>query len=92
MTPLSVQEQNHAIAAQLPTFRQCLDTDWIGVWQGIICPIAQPYRVRITYFSRRYFPTWSLANPYLSGVVLDPPVGPDHRGTGERVPHVYGLG
>ena len=91
MTPLSVRQQGHAIKAQLPTFRLCLDTDWIGIWEGIICPIAQPYCVRITYFSRRYFPTWSLVNPYVSVVVIDPPVGPDPRGTGERVPHIYGL-
>ena len=57
MTPLSVRQQDHAIKAQLPTFRLCLDTGWIAIWEGILCPITQPYRVRMTYFSRRFFPT-----------------------------------
>lgn len=92
MTPLSVREQDRRIRAELPTFRLCVDAEWIGIWEGVLCPIAQPYLVRIVYFSRRQFSTWELSNPYVSVTVLDPPVGPDPRGTGERVPHIYGLG
>lgn len=92
MTPLPVREQDRKIRDEFPSFRLCLDAGWIGIWEGVLCPIAQPYRVRIVYFTRRQFPTWQLANPYVSVTVLDPPVGPDPRGTGERVPHIYGLG
>lgn len=92
MRPLSVREQDRRIKAEFGSFRLCLDADWIGIWEGVLCPIAQPYRVCIVYFTRRQFPTWQLANPYVTVTVLDPPVGPDPRGTGERVPHNYGLG
>jgi hypothetical protein len=92
MTPLSVREQDRLISADFPSFRLCLDADWIGIWEGTLCPIAQSYRVRIVYFTRRQFPAWELSNPYVSVTVLDPPVGPDPRGTGECVPHIYGLG
>src|SRR5262249_40078419 len=75
-----------------PTFRRVFDAGWIGAWEGTVCPIALPYRIRITYFTRRHFRSWTLTNPYISVVVLDPPLGSDPRGTGERVPHIYALG
>lgn len=89
---LSVSQQDAAIRGHCPTFRLVLDAGWIGIWEGTVCPIAVPYLIRIVYFTRRHFRTWTLANPYISVVVLDPPVGPDPRGTGERVPHIYALG
>ena len=92
MTPLSVHQQDRHLRSEFPSFRLCLDADWIGIWEGMVCPIAQPYRLRVLYFSQRRFVTWRLGNPYVSVTVLDPPVGPDPRGTGERVPHVYALG
>lgn len=92
MAPLPVNVQDRHIRAEFPEFRLCLDTDWIGIWEGSLRPIAQPYRVRIIYFSRRDFGPWWLANAYASVTVIDPPVGPDPRGTGERIPHIYALG
>ena len=35
---------------------------------------------------------WDLENPYLSVFVIDPPIGPDPRGTGEPPRHVYRYG
>lgn len=91
MTPLSVRQQDLHIRDEFPSFRLCLDADWIGIWEGMLWPFSQPYRVRIVYFARRQFPTWQLANPYVSVTVRDPPVGPNPRGTGEQAPHIYRL-
>src|SRR3712207_8616012 len=43
-------------------------------------------------FSQREFDGWSLTNPYVTVKVIDPPIGADPRGTGERAPHIYQLG
>jgi hypothetical protein len=64
----------------------------MGVWEGTLRPICQSYRIRIVYFSRRVFDGWWLQNPYVSVYVIDPPIGPDPRGTGEPPQHVYRLG
>lgn len=63
----------------------------MGVWEGTLRPICQTYRISIQYCSRRYFEGWHLTNPYVGVIVLDPPIGPDPRGTGEPPQHVYRL-
>jgi hypothetical protein len=92
MRPLPVEEQDRKLRAACPQFRLVAHADWIGVWEGTLRPVCQTYKVRIVYFARRYFPGWDLANPYISIFVLDPPIGPDPRGTGDPPQHVYRLG
>lgn len=92
MQPLSVEEQDWRLRARCPQFRLVVQAGWIGIWEGALTPICQTYRVRIVYFSRHYFDGWQLANPYVSVFVVDPPIGPDPRGTGEPPQHVYRLG
>jgi hypothetical protein len=92
MRPLSVEEQDRRLRAQCPQFSLVAHAGWIGVWEGTLRPVCQTYRVRIVYFSRRQFGDWSLANPYVNVFVVDPPIGPDPRGTGEPPQHVYRLG
>src|SRR5687767_7399180 len=91
MRPISVQEQDQRLRASCPEFKLVLNAEWIGIWEGPLTPICQTYRVRIVYFTRRDFGTWWLTNAYASVTVLDPPLGTDPRGTGERVPHSYAL-
>jgi hypothetical protein len=92
MRPLSVAEQDEKLRAHCPQFRLVAHAGWIGVWEGTLRPICQTYRVRIVYFARRYFDGWDLACPYVNVFVVDPPIGPDPRGTGEPPQHVYRLG
>jgi hypothetical protein len=89
---LSVAEQDQKLRAGCPQFRLVTQAGWIGVWEGTLRPICQTYRVRIVYFSRRYFDGWHFDCPYLSVFVIDPPIGPDPRGTGESPQHVYRSG
>src|SRR6516165_10557284 len=92
MRPLTVAEQDVKLRADCPQLRLVAHCGWIGVWEGTLRPICQTYRVRIVYFARRYFERWELACPYVSVFVIDPPIGPDPRGTGESPQHVYRLG
>jgi len=92
MLPLSIDEQDRKLRAKCPQFRLVAHGGWMGVWEGTLTPICQTYRVRLVYFSRRYFDGWHLNNPYISIFVIDPPIGPDPRGTGEPPQHVYRLG
>jgi hypothetical protein len=92
MLPLPVEEQDRRLRAECPQFRLVAHAGWIGVWEGTVRPVCQTYRIRIIYFSRRYFPGWDLANPHLSVFVVDTPIGADPRGTGEKSQHVYRLG
>jgi hypothetical protein len=87
--PLSVREQDARMRAEFPGFRLTLDLGFMGVWEGSLTPICQTYTIRITYFARVFFENYTLANPVVSIVVLDPPIGPDPRGTGEPPQHVY---
>src|SRR5260370_22832888 len=92
MRPLSVEEQDWRLRAECPQFSIVANAGWIGIWEGTLRPICQAYRIRIVYFSRRRFGDWSLANPYVTVFVVDPPIGPDPRGTGEPPQHVYRYG
>src|SRR5262245_3441284 len=92
MLPLSVDEQDRDLRAECPQFRLVAHAGWMAVWDGTLRPICQTYRIRIAYFSRRYFDGWYLANRYISVFVIDPPIGPNPRGTGEPPQHVYRLG
>jgi hypothetical protein len=92
MPPLSVEDQDRNLRALCPQFRLVAHAGWIGIWEGTLRPICQTYRIRIVYFSRRFFDGWSLTNPYISVFVIDPPIGPDPRSTGEPPQHVYRLG
>ena len=78
--------------AECPRFRLVANAGWIGIWEGPLRPICQTYLVRIVYFPWGYFRSWRIANPHISVFVIDPPIGPDPRGTGEPPQHVYRLG
>lgn len=65
------------------------DGGWFATWEGTLAPIAQKYRIWIRYFPERYLDEVTLSHPYVTVKVLDPPIAPDPRGTGERTPHVY---
>jgi hypothetical protein len=92
MPPLSVEEQDRKLRALCPQFRLVAHAGWIGIWEGTLRPICQTYRIRIVYFSRRFFDGWRLTNPYVSVFVVHPPIGLDPRGTGRPPQHVYRLG
>jgi hypothetical protein len=92
MLPLSIDEQDRKLRAKCPQFRLVAHRGWMGIWEGALTPICQTYRVRLVYFSRRYFDGWNLDNPYISIFVVDPPIGPYPRRTGEPPQHVYRLG
>jgi hypothetical protein len=92
MRPLSVEEQDERLRAECPEFKLVASAGWIGVWHGTLRPICQTYRVQIVYFARRFFDGWVLENPYECVTVLDPPIGPNPRGTREPPQHVYRLG
>ena len=92
MLNLSIDEQDLKLRAECPQFSLVAHRGLFGVWEGTLRPICQTYRVRIIYFPRMFFPGFDLTNPIVSVFVLDPPVGPDPRGTGEPTPHVYRLG
>ena len=89
MIGLSIEEQNRQIRAVFPDFKLRLNASWMGVWEGPLTPIMRRYRIRVTYFRRRFFDTWTLANNYASVRVVDPVIGLDPRKTGEWPPHIY---
>src|SRR5665213_1663763 len=87
--PLSVRAQNDRMRAEFPGFRLILDAGFMAAWEGELTPFCQSYRVRITYIARRFFENFTIDNPSVTIVVLDPPIGPDPRGTGEPPEHTY---
>ncbi len=87
--PLSVRAQNDRMRAEFPGFKLVLDTGFMATWKGDLTPFCQTYRVRITYIAHRLFAKFRIDNPWVSIVVLDPPIGPDPRGTGEPPEHTY---
>ena len=89
MVALSVHEQDRRIRAVFPDFRLALNAGWMGVWQGPLTPIMRRYRIRVTYFSRRFFDSWTLKNHVVAVEVVDPVIGLDPKGTGEWPPHIY---
>src|ERR1700752_1585139 len=91
MRALSVEEQDRKLRADCPQFNLVAHLDWMGVWEGTLKPVCQTYRIRIVYFPRWNFDGWSLRNHFLEIFVMDPPIGPDPRGTGDPPQHVYRL-
>lgn len=55
MTWLSVEQQDAAIRRDFPNFKLEANAGWIGVWEGPVKPASKAYRVRIVYFSKRFF-------------------------------------
>jgi hypothetical protein len=90
MMALTIDEQ-HRKLRHVSDFELVLNAGWVGIWEGTLRPICQPCRVRILYFQRRQFEEWFLSNHYVSVTVIDPLIGPDPRGMGEAVPHIYGY-
>lgn len=89
MTWLTIQDQDRRLRAVFPEFDLVLDGGWVGIWEGPLTPIMRRYRVRVTYFRRRFFDTWTLENSYASVQVVDPAIGLNPRGTGKWPPHIY---
>lgn len=92
MVFLSIREQDDQIRRMFPAFKLVFNCGWFGIWEGALRPICQTYKVRIQYFPRRFFKNFTLENSYETITILDPPIGPDPRGTGQPPQHVYRLG
>jgi hypothetical protein len=75
---LSVEEQDRRLRAECPQFKLVAHAGWMGIWEGTLKPTCQTYRIRIVYFSRRFFDGWHLTNHYISVFVVDlgPIMGP----------------
>jgi hypothetical protein len=86
MTWLSVDEQDAAIRRDFLDFKLEAKAGWMGVWEGPVKPANKVYRIRIVYFSMRFFDGWTLENPYVSVYVVDPPVGAEEE---RLLPHIY---
>ena len=89
---LSIDEQDLKLRAECPRVSLVAHRGLFGVWEGTLRPICQTYTIRIIYFRARVLQEFRPREPYVSVFVLDPPFGPDPRGTGEPPQHVYRLG
>jgi hypothetical protein len=59
------------------------------MWRGPLRPLARTYKIGIAYFPRVRFAGAVIANSWITVEVLDPVIGLDPRGTGEKPPHIY---
>jgi hypothetical protein len=89
MRALSVDAQDEGIRRLFPAFRQTCALDFVGAWRGPLRPLARTYEIGIVYFPRLRFGGAIIANPWIIVEVLDPLIGLDPRGTGEKPPHIY---
>ena len=89
MSWLTVLEQDRRIREAFPDFRLTLNAGWMGAWQGPLMPIMRSYRIRVMYFRRRFFDSWTRRTGYATVQVVDPVIGVDPRRTGEPPPHIY---
>jgi hypothetical protein len=86
---MSVDEQDAGIRRLFPEFRQTCSLDFVGVWRGRLRPIATSYEVSIVYFPKLWLGGAFVRNSWVTVQVLDPEIGLDPRGTGEKLPHIY---
>ncbi len=86
---LSTADQDAAIRRLFPAFRQTCPFDFMGMWRGPLRPLARTYEIGIAYFPRVRFAGAVIANSWITVEVLDPVIGLDPRGTGEKPPHIY---
>lgn len=89
MRPLSVVDQDAAIRQLFPAFKQICQFDFLGMWRGPLRQLARTYEVGIAYYPRVSFAGAIIINPWIFVTVLDPEIGLDPRGTGEKPPHIY---
>jgi hypothetical protein len=85
----TVEQQDAAIRDDFPEFCLLGAAGWIGIWEGSVRPISKTYRIRIVFFQRRFFDGWTLENPYVSAVVVDPVIGADAIKQERLLPHIY---
>jgi hypothetical protein len=88
MSYLSVDEQDASIRRLFPDFQLTASTNWMGVWEGPVRPLAKTYKIRIVFFRRRFFDGYYLANPYVTVHVVEPLVGKLME-DGDDLPHIY---
>ncbi|MBN9555797.1 MAG: hypothetical protein J0H61_14195, partial [Alphaproteobacteria bacterium] len=62
---LTVREQHRAILEDFSEFRLVADCDWFGIWEGVVQPIAKPYRIRIIYYRYHLFDDWEWQAPFV---------------------------
>jgi hypothetical protein len=86
----TIEEQHAAIQSDFPEFRLLGGTGWIGIWDGPVRPISKTYRIRIVFFRRRFFDGWTLDNPYVAVLVVDPVIGAEAIKEERLLPHIYG--
>src|ERR1700733_455809 len=89
MRALSVDAQDEQIRRLFPAFRQTCALDFMGAWRGPLRPLARTYEIGIVYFPRVRFGGGVIVNPWIRLELLDPAIGLDPRGTGEKPPHIY---
>lgn len=92
MLALPVEVQGRRLVQAYPSFTPVAMTGWFGIWEGMLKPVMQSYRIRVRYIRYSPLTLGLLINPHVEVLVLDPKVGPDPRGTGEPPPHVFRLG
>ena len=92
MAYLTVAEQDAQMRRYFPAFKLMFDAGWYAYWEGPLTPICQTYRIRVCLIRRKFWEGYYLTNPYECITVIDPPIGPDPRNTGEPPQHVYRLG
>jgi hypothetical protein len=68
-----------------PAFRQTCPFDFMGMWRDP-CGLARTYEIRIA--APGAFRGAVIANSWITVEVLDPVIGLDPRGTGEKPPHL----
>lgn len=90
MSWLTVRQQDRAIREIFPDFRLVADCDWFGIWEGVVQPIAKPYRIRILYYRYHLFDDWVWRAHAVEVHVIDPPIGAEALAAGKRLPHIYG--
>ena len=88
MRAFSVAEQDAAIRHRFPAFRLTGPFDFMDMWRGPLRPLALRNRHRLlpTGAFRRCRDQQSVGNSR----VLNPAIGLDPRGTGEKPPHIFG--
>jgi hypothetical protein len=82
-------EQDAGIRHLFPAFRQTCPFDFLGMWRGPLQPLARTYEIGLVYFPRLHFGGGIIANPWIIVEVLDPLIGLDPRGNGDKPPHIF---
>lgn len=86
---MAMDRQIALMRSAFPDFALRFNGGWHVIWEGSVRPLAQTYRVRVSYVSKRRLGNIELGPPFPDVWLIHPRLEKRADAPDERIPHLY---